>query len=342
MNSINNKLTYNSNLLSSLNFDLHLSSLFPIQNNLLILNSISSNNKWDGKIYLINTNTLDIIASSLETSPSSSLFYSSKFLDQENILISGSDDGIIRIYNINLNDNKSINLVKEYSLHDSIITSVAPINNNSTIISSSNEGAINIFDFETENIIWSNNNSHFGTISSVDSIYSSSLQSSNSTSPSTSSIFLSAGHDKYLRLWDYRIKPERSFNLIPHQSSITTASFLNENEIVSGDTNGNIYIYDIRNNEKTLKLYKKIHFSSITKIKLIDNNNILSCSNDTTISIINENNNIYQSNNLSTFHTNSVTDFHLLDNNNINNNFKLLTISNDKLLNIINYSLDIN
>lgn len=78
--------------------------------------------------------------------------------------------------------------------------------------------------------------------------------------------FISSGCDKIIKLWDIKTgKIVKTFN--EHTGNIYSLLFTNNNEIISSDSNGNIFQWDIKTKQikKHIKTFDNIYSIQITK-----------------------------------------------------------------------------
>lgn len=207
-----------------------------------------------------------------------------------NWLISGSRDGIIRLWDINQG-----RLLKVYYGHQRAITSLALTSDNTRFFSSSEDGIIKIWELETGNCLgnWdeqeccinaiavSPNDKYFvsgntnGIIKLCDINNKSIKEIKNSRSITTvcfspdSKSIIAGSKDNTIKFWHVKnIKLKNSF--CGHQTCINTIAISNDEKfLVSGGDNNKINIIDIQK----MKLFKSITIEDYNIKSIVINNN---------------------------------------------------------------------
>ena len=217
---------------------------------------------YNGNLELYDATNMQLIA---PLSPHSARINSFKFIGQET-LVSGSDDGTIKKYDINLS-------VSTFVDNNNISVLTLDILPNQDLVCGLSDSSIKIFDINN------NNNtakqilhSHSGAVRTISVLKTGDMAT--------------GGDDFILKIWNTSSLSVK-FSLDSHKNAILTSVELNGNLFATGDADGLILIWNIDNwliNE-TLK----IHNCSVQSLIVLDNGFMVSASSDETIIIWNSN-----------------------------------------------------
>ena len=152
-------------------------------------------------------------------------------------------------------------------------------NNPNLFIIGLRSGEVKIFDCRIQN----KNDNYIKNVGIVQSFKAHQKKLNTAKLNKSDKYILTSGRDSLLRLWDMRKLPKENeinqkyiYEYNKHKCvgyNIECNFYLNENYIITGSEDGNIYIYDILNNKNYYKL--KILLKCINLIKQIPNTNYI-------------------------------------------------------------------
>lgn len=181
------------------------------------------------------------------------------------VVLSGSDDGIIRIWDI-----KSKGELGTFSEHSTSVRAIVLRQDNLTIISGDGKGVIKFWNWQNQRTIH-NIKAHSLPINSL------------AISPDDS-LIASAGDNQEIKLWNAK-NGQALFTLREHSAPINSIAFSSDSKLLaSGDDNGCIQIWDIEL-QKAVSVLSK-HCKSVTSLAFTSNDNdliLVSASKDRTI-----------------------------------------------------------
>ena len=193
----------------------------------------------------------------------------------QNLIFIALGNGILNIYNLN---NLNLNSLKKYKLHNCEIFSINFNHKfNNILASSSTDKTLKLTDINYGKII---NNFIFNNI-----IYSNCWHNNFNN-------LIACSFSKECKIFDIKIQKE-IFNFNNKNFEIMTCDFnkFNDYYFLFGTSNGIIYLYDIRNINKPVFIYKN-HKLNVKKIicSPFEKNIFLSCSYDMNINLWDINN----------------------------------------------------
>ena len=194
----------------------------------------------------------------------------------KNLIFIALGNGNLNIYNFNNKNN--LNPFKKIKLHNNEIFSINFNNKfNNILASSSTDKTLKITDINNGKII---NNFIFNNI-----IYSNCWHNNYNN-------LIACSFSKECKIFDIKIQKE-IFNFNNNNNEIMTCDFnkINNYYFLFGNSNGLIYLFDIRNNIKPVFIYNN-HKLNVKKVIFspFDENIFLSCSYDMNINLWNINN----------------------------------------------------
>jgi WD40 repeat protein len=181
-------------------------------------------------------------------------------------LISGSQDGAIKIWNLETED-----LICTISAHNDSVNTIAITPDGSHIISGSQDGTIKIWNLETEKLI-DTLTGHYASVNAV------------ALTPD-SSVLISASSDCCLKVWNLKTGKELH-TLIGHRASVqaVTVILTNNNKwVISGSYNDTLRVWNLETGKAEFTLGNSDMVYSLAATH--DGERVISASQDGTLSI---------------------------------------------------------
>ena len=191
--------------------------------------------------------------------------YSLEYFKQEKLLISGSRDTLIKVW-----DASNFNLKANLIGHNSSVISLALIENQTTLISGSCDHSIIIWNLTSFSLTKSLRQ-HTGCVNALNIQYK-------------FNFLISGSSDKTILIWDIGINFELINQLFGHENAITSLKSF-QSLLVSASQDNTIKIWYFSFSIALLNTNKRVHTNRIKKICVLENGLIATGSYDSTIKI---------------------------------------------------------